>query len=204
MSISKKEWIKRQHSDPYVQQAKLEGYRSRAAYKLLEIQQKDKLFSRGMTVVDLGAAPGGWSQVLAKIVGKVVALDILPMESLPGVDIVVGDFETPEVMAELTYQLEGRKVDWVVSDMAPNLSGIAVSDQARSIRLAESAVAFAEEVLTTKGGLLVKVFQGVGFSEYLFTLKGLFKQVMIRKPKASRADSKEVYVLAKGLKKQKG
>lgn len=206
-SKSSHNWLKRQKSDPYVQQAKEDGYRSRAAYKLLEIQRRDKLFSPGMTVVDLGAAPGGWSQVAAELVGpkgRVVALDILPMESLKSVDIVLGDFEDDAVVKEVMGRLDEGGAELIISDMAPNLSGIAVSDQARSIRLAEAALVFAEGVLATKGCLLVKVFQGAGFSEYLLTLKGLFSEVMIRKPKASRAGSREVYVLAKGLKNKRG
>jgi 23S rRNA (uridine2552-2'-O)-methyltransferase len=198
---SSKRWLERQHSDLYVQRAKAEGYRSRAAYKLLEMNQRDKLLRKGMMIVDLGAAPGGWSQVAAKEVsekGLVYAVDILPMESIKGVDIVMGDFQKPEVVEKFILGLEGKSVDLVMSDMAPNLSGIAAADQSRSVNLAEAAMAFAEQVLRKEGVFLVKIFQGSGFEEYLTHLKSTFKQVMIRKPKASRTESREVYLLAKG------
>lgn len=197
-------WLDRQHSDPYVQQARAAGYRSRAAYKLLELQEKDRILEKGMTVVDLGAAPGGWSQVAAKIVGRtghVVAIDILAMEPLNGVDIVLGDFESPETIEKLIELLGNKPVDLVMSDMAPNMSGIAVVDQTQSVYLAEVAVAFAERVLTKKGTFLVKIFQGPGFQEYFKFLKERFDQVLTRKPKASRAESREVYLLAKGYKR---
>ncbi len=206
-SKSSSDWLNRQHSDPYVRKAKEEGYRSRSAYKLLELQQKDRILRPGMRVVDLGAAPGGWSQVASKCVGKggsVFALDLLPMDSLEGVDIVLGNFEKQEVFETLTDRLQGKEIDLVISDMAPNLSGVAISDQARSIALAEVAFQFAQGVLAGNGMFLVKLFQGVGFSEYHMALKAIFKEVMIRKPKASRADSKEVYLLAKGCRKHKG
>lgn len=202
-SKSSRAWLKRHHSDRYVQQAKESGYRSRAAYKLLEIQEKDKILVKGMTVVDLGAAPGGWSQIVAKRVGqsgKVIALDILPMESINGVDIVLGDFHNPEVLGELMKVLEGKPVDLVISDMAPNLSGISVIDQARAFALAESALDFASKVLAKNGAFLIKLFQGSGFQGYVNDLKGSFQQVLIRKPKASRLESKEIYLLAKGYK----
>lgn len=200
---SSKSWLARQHSDPYVQQAKAVGYRSRAAYKLLEIQTKDKIFVPGMTVVDLGAAPGGWSQVAAHYVGhsgKVLALDILAMEPINGVDIVYGDLHKPEVVEELLLMLKDKTVDLVISDMAPNLSGIAVVDQARTMALAELVLLFAEQVLVTGGKLLIKIFQGSGFQEYLACLKNQFTTVVVRKPKASRPESREVYLLAKGYK----
>jgi len=189
---SSKRWLERQHS---------EGYRSRAAYKLLEMNQRDKLLRKGMTIVDLGAAPGGWSQVAAKEVsekGFVYALDILPMDSIKGVDIVMGDFQKPEVVDSFILELEGKSVDLVMSDMAPNLSGIVAADQSRSVNLAEAAMIFAEQVLRKEGVFLVKIFQGTGFEAYLTQLKSTFKQVMIRKPKASRSESREVYLLAKG------
>ncbi len=200
-SKSSRRWLERQHSDYYVLQAREAGYRSRAAYKLIEIQQRDKIFTKGMTVVDLGAAPGGWSQVASHYVGqegKVIASDILPIEPMNGVDIVQGDFQQENVLLELVSRLEGKKVALVISDMAPNLSGIAAVDQARAIELAELAILFAERVLEKEGSLLIKIFQGLGFQEYVTELKGRFNQVVIRKPKASRKESREVYVLAKG------
>jgi len=198
---SSRRWLDRQHSDPYVQQAKEAGYRSRAAYKLLEIQAKDKILASGMTVVDLGAAPGGWSQVAAKLVGrsgKILAMDILPMDPINGVDIVQGDFQEAAVLEELIMGLKGKGVDWVLSDMAPNMSGISAADQARALELADEALAFAEGVLVKGGGLLIKIFQGSGSQEYLAGLKKRFAQVLVRKPKASRKESREVYLLAKG------
>ncbi len=194
-------WLDRQHSDPYVQQAKDEGYRSRATYKLQEINARDKIFAKGMTVVDLGAAPGGWSQVAVESIGqtgKVLAIDILPMDPLNGVDILLGDIQKPEFVETVISMLNGKDVDLVISDMAPNLSGIMMVDQARVYALAEEALHFAEQVLVSGGGFLIKLFQGSGFQEYLAQLKNRFNQVNIRKPKASRAGSREVYLLAKG------
>ena len=200
-SASSQRWLQRQFSDQYVRQAREAGYRSRAAYKLLEIQKKDKIFQKGINVVDLGSAPGGWSQVARECIGqsgKVIALDILPMESLNGVDIVQGDFQKEETLEDLVALLKGENIDLVISDMAPNLSGIAAVDQARAIHLAEMALIFSEKALTKNGILLVKLFQGLGFDGYLMLLKSKFSQVVIRKPKASRAESREVYLLAKG------
>jgi 23S rRNA (uridine2552-2'-O)-methyltransferase len=199
---SSKRWLERQHADPYVLKAKQEGFRSRAAYKLLEIQERDKMIKKGATVIDLGAAPGGWSQVVRSIVGQngfVLAIDILPMEPLKGVDIIIGDFREQEVVRQLIDKLQDRKVDLVISDMAPNLSGISSSDQARSIELAEMALAFAQAILPKGGVLLVKVFQGSGFQAYVLSLKQSFSQVLVRKPKASRSESREVYLLAKNF-----
>lgn len=201
-SNSSKRWLDRQHSDHYVQKAKESGFRSRAAYKLLEIHDRDKIFKPGMTIVDLGAAPGGWSQVAATKVGssgKILALDILPVDSIKGVDIIQGDFQKPEVMEELVKKLGGSTVDLVISDMAPNLSGITAVDQARTLQLAEIALEFVERVLVQDGCFLIKVFQGSGTEVYIKKLKILFRQVLIRKPKASRAESREVYLLAKGF-----
>lgn len=198
---SSQRWLERQRSDLYTQQAKQQGYRSRAAFKLLEIQLKDKILRKGMTVVDLGAAPGGWTQVVSKLVGQtgiIAALDILPIEPLPGVDIVQGDFQEEAVFTQLMILLKGKPVDLVISDMAPNLSGIASVDQPRSIYLGELALSFAQSVLVGGGTLLVKIFQGQGFETYWSMLKEQFKQVVIRKPKSSRAESREIYVLAKG------
>ncbi|HRA42108.1 MAG TPA: RlmE family RNA methyltransferase [Gammaproteobacteria bacterium] len=200
-SKSSRRWLDRQHSDYYTQLAREKGYRSRSAYKLLEIQEKDKIIFKGMRVVDLGAAPGGWSQVLVNHVGssgKIVAIDILPIESLKGVDTVYGDFQKTETLEELMLILDGKSVDLVISDLAPNLSGIAVADQARVMDLAEMALDFAERVLVKEGVFLIKVFQGSGFQEYLMHLKKKFERVCVRKPKASRAESREVYLLATG------
>ncbi|HXH54630.1 MAG TPA: RlmE family RNA methyltransferase [Gammaproteobacteria bacterium] len=200
-SKSSKRWLDRQNSDYYTLLAREKGYRSRSAYKLLEIQEKDKILFKGMRVVDLGAAPGGWSQVLVSHVGpsgKIVAIDILPIESLKGVDTVYGDFQKSETIKELILLLDGKRVDLVISDLAPNLSGIALADQARVIDLAETALDFAEKALVKEGVFLIKVFQGSGFQEYLMRLKERFQRVFVRKPKASRAESREVYLLAKG------
>lgn len=197
---SSRRWLREHFSDVYVKQAQQEGYRSRAVYKLLELQEKDKLFKPGMVVVDLGAAPGGWSQVIIEAVGakgRVIAMDILPMETIPGVEFIQGDFTEDTVFKQLLEELGESHVDWVVSDMAPNISGIDSVDQPRSILLAELALDFALQVLDNNGGLLVKVFQGEGFDDFLKQVKKSFKKVVIRKPKASRGRSSEVYVLAR-------
>lgn len=192
----------REHvSDPYVQLAQKEGYRSRAAYKLLEIDARDHLLKPGMVVVDLGATPGGWSQVAAARVGhggKVVALDLLPLDPLPGVEFIQGDFREDAVLRQLEALLQGRPVGLVISDMAPNMSGIASADQARAMHLAELAMEFALEHLKPEGSFLVKVFQGAGFEEYLGAMRKSFAKVATRKPKASRDRSSEVYLLATG------
>lgn len=191
-------------NDPYVQRAKLEGYRSRASYKLLEIIERDHLLKPGMRVVDLGAAPGGWSQVAAKMLagnGKVIALDLLEMTPLAGVTFIQGDFREDEVLAELVKALDGRLVDLVISDMAPNISGIALADQARAMHLAELALEFAVAQMKPGGSFLVKIFQGDGFDEYIRTMRGHFKQVATRKPKASRGRTNETYLLGIGLNK---
>lgn len=206
-SKSSANWLERQHTDPYTQKAKKLGYRARAAFKLLEIQERDKIFTQGLRVVDLGAAPGGWSQIAIKYIGQkgqLVALDKLPMESLAGVDIVQGDFEEQEVMDELRSVLNNQPVDLVISDMAPNLSGVNSVDQPRSMGLAELAFDFAQAVLKAEGNFLVKVFQGEGFEPFWSMLKGQFKQVVIRKPKSSRKESREIYILAKGFKPSSG
>lgn len=206
-SKSSREWLKRQHNDDYVKRAVAEGYRSRAAYKLQEINSRDKLFRPGMTVVDLGAAPGGWSQVACQLVGKgnVVAIDLLPIDPLDGVDIIIGDFREAEIQQEVIKRLAQRKVDLVISDMAPNFSGIRDIDLPRAVYLVEVAFEFAQEVLVPGGSLLVKIFQGEGFTECLQMLKGSFKTVVVRKPKASRSESREVYIIARLLnKKERG
>jgi 23S rRNA (uridine2552-2'-O)-methyltransferase len=202
-SQSSKQWLRRHVNDPYVQRSKREGYRSRSAYKLTEIDERDKLLASGQVVVDLGAAPGGWSQVAAKRVGRagaVVAIDLLEMEPVPGVAFVRGDFSRGSGLAALATALAGRKADIVLSDMAPNMSGISISDQARSMELAELARDFAVLHLQEEGVFLVKVFQGAGYDEYLRSLRAAFRKVVVRKPGASRDESAEQYLLARGLK----
>ena len=205
MSRSKtsKAWIREHINDPYVQKAKAEGYRSRAAYKLLELDKRDRLLAPGQLLVDLGAVPGSWSQVAAAKLGstgRVVAVDLLPMEPLPGVQFIQGDFREREVFEALIKALGGRKADLVISDLAPNISGIGVSDQARSIYLAELALEFARQCLKPRGSLLVKVFQGAGFTEFLRDMRKSFVKVGSRKPEASRGRSSEMYLLGKGFK----
>jgi len=202
-SPSSKQWLRRHVNDPYVQRSKREGYRSRSAFKLTEIDERDKLLAPGMVVVDLGAAPGGWSQVAAKRVGArgaVVAIDLLAMEPVSGVTFLRGDFTNDEGLAAVEVALEGRKADLVLSDMAPNMSGIAISDQARAMELAERARDFALLHLKRDGALLVKIFQGAGYDEYLKSLRKAFQKVVVRKPEASRDESAEQYLLARGPK----
>jgi 23S rRNA (uridine2552-2'-O)-methyltransferase len=201
-----KAWMHEHVTDVYVRRAKQEGYRSRSAYKLLEILEKDKLVRPGMTVVDLGAAPGGWSQVLAPLVGskgQVIALDILEMEPLRGAALIRGDFSDESTLKLLEEQMGNRSIDLVVSDMAPNISGVGLVDQARSIHLAELALEFARDRLKPGGDLLVKVFQGAGLDEFRKQLTAAFASVAVRKPKASRDRSSEFYLLARG-KRQAG
>ena len=200
-SKSSRQWLHRHFKDEYVKKAQQDGYRSRAAYKLLEIEQKDKLFRPGMKVVDLGAAPGGWCQVARKLVGKegqVVGLDILPMEPIPDVAFIMGDFRENEPLQALKDILQGEQVDLVISDMAPNVSGMAAVDQPRAIYLCELALDFAREVLKPGGGLVVKLFQGEGADQFIKDVRSSFKKVVTRKPKASRAKSREVYLVAGG------
>jgi len=198
----------REHvTDPYVKRANAEGYRSRAAYKLKQIAEKDKLLKAGMTVVDLGAAPGGWSQVVAKAIGPagcVIAVDLLEMAQVPGVTVIQGDFSDEATLGELERALENRPVDLVLSDMAPNLSGIASADQARSIALAELALEFSLNHLKPHGNFLVKTFQGAGYDDLVATLRRSFIQLNTRKPDASRSRSSEVYLLGKGLRGKAG
>jgi len=192
----------REHlSDPYVRRANAEGYRARAAYKLMEIDERDHLLRPGAVVVDLGAAPGSWCQVVAKHCpgGRVFALDILPMEPVAGVDFLLGDFSDETVLAEFDRRLEGRRVDLVLSDMAPNISGVATADQARSIMLCELALDFAVNHLRPDGRFLVKVFQGEGFMDFRSEMERCFQTVRARKPGASRDRSTEVYLLGEGL-----
>ena len=192
-------WLKEHFDDEYVARAQQEGYRSRATYKLLEINEKDKLLKKGMTVVDLGAAPGGWSQMVADIVGEegmVVALDILPMDPLPGVEVLQGDFQEEEVFHRLLDTLGGRPVDLVMSDMAPNMSGMRSIDQPKAMYLCELTLDLARNVLKPGGNMLLKLFQGEGSDEFVKECRKSFRKVVIRKPAASRARSREVYVLA--------
>ena len=202
-SKSSKQWLRRHVNDPYVQRSRKEGLRSRSAYKLTEIDQRDKVLGHGQVVVDLGAAPGGWSQVAAKRVGPagvVVAVDLLDMEPIAGVTLVKCDFTRGAGLKAVEAALARRKVDVVLSDMAPNMSGIAVSDQARSMELAEAARDFAVLHLQREGAFVVKIFQGAGYDDYLSSLRRAFAKVVVRKPDASRGESAEQYLLAKGLK----
>ena len=195
-----KQWMMEHVNDVYVQRAKAEGYRSRAAYKLIEVAARDKLLKPGLVVVDLGAAPGGWSQVAADKLGprgRVIAVDVLPMAPLPHVTVLQGDFREDAVVAALARELAGRPIDLVLSDMSPNISGIALSDQARAMHLAELALEFAVKHLKPGGNLLVKVFQGSGFQEFLREMRGRYKEVVTRKPEASRGRSNELYLLGK-------
>jgi 23S rRNA (uridine2552-2'-O)-methyltransferase len=195
-----KQWMMEHVNDVYVQRAKAEGYRSRAAYKLIEVAARDKLLKPGMVVVDLGAAPGGWSQVAAAKAGtggRVIAVDLLPMDSLRNVTFLQGDFRDESVAQALERELAGRPIDLVLSDMSPNISGIALSDQARAMHLAELALEFAVKHLKPGGSLLVKVFQGSGFQEFLREMRSRFMHVMTRKPEASRGRSNELYLLGK-------
>lgn len=198
-----KAWMKEHVNDFFVKQSKKEGYRSRAAYKLLEIAERDHLFKSGMIVVDLGAAPGSWSQVASQKIGqhgKVIALDILEMAPLPGVAFIQDDFREERALFELRKHLEERQPDLVISDMAPNMSGIVVSDQARSMYLAELALAFSMEQLNYGGNFLVKVFQGRDFDQFHRDMRTGFKSVAVRKPEASRNRSNELYLLGLGKK----
>jgi 23S rRNA (uridine2552-2'-O)-methyltransferase len=202
LSKSSKDWMREHLEDSYVQKAQKDGYRSRAAYKLLEVNQKDKLFKTGMTVVDLGSAPGSWSQIAAQLVGAngmVLASDILPMDALPNVHFIQGDFREDEVFNKLLDTLNGRPVDLVISDMAPNIGGNA-SDQPRAMYLCELALDFALRVLKPNGQFLVKVFQGEGYEEYRKVIMDNFTGLKSRKPEASRARSREMYLLATGFK----
>ena len=200
-SKSSSRWLKEHFDDAYVKRAQAEGWRSRAAFKLEELLERDDLLKPGMRVVDLGAAPGGWSQLVQRRLddtGRVFALDILPMQGIGGVDFIEGDFREAAVLAELEKRLQGHPVDLVLSDMAPNMSGVAVSDQMRAMDLAELALDFCRHWLRPGGAFLIKLFQGAGFDDYLRDLRGSFDRVTMRKPKASRARSREVYALATG------
>lgn len=199
---SSKAWLKEHRDDPYVQQARREGYRSRACYKLLELQEKDKLIRPGMTVLDLGSAPGGWSQVAIGLVGasgKVIASDILPMEQLEGVTFIQGDFTEQPVLQQVLDALEGERVDVVISDMAPNMSGVHAVDQPRAMYLVELALDMARQVLAPGGTFVTKLFHGEGFDQVFAQAKDSFQKVLTRKPRASRARSSEVYLVAKAF-----
>ena len=196
-------WMRRHVTDPYVRRAQAEGYRSRAAYKLLQITERDRLLTPGMVVIDLGSAPGGWSQVAAAAVapaGRVIAVDRLEMAPVAGVRFVRGDFHDPATLDEITRLLGAGQVDLVLSDLSPNISGIASVDQARAVVLAELARDLALNYLKPQGNFLVKAFQGSGFDAFLWQLREQFERVVVRKPEASRSESREVYLLAKGRK----
>jgi len=202
-SSSSKHWLQEHFDDQWVKKARDEGYRSRASFKLLEINQKDKLLKPGMTVVDLGCAPGGWAQIASRLVkpgGLVVASDILEMEPVEGVHFIQGDFTEESCFNQIVDVLEGKPVDLVISDMAPNLSGMNDIDQPKAMYLVDLAVDFAEKTLRQDGVLLMKVFQGEGFNELLQRLRQQYGTVASRKPEASRSRSREVYLLAKGKK----
>jgi len=202
-SKSSGRWLDEHFNDQYVKKSQQDGYRSRASYKLLEIQDKDKLIKPGMSVLDLGSAPGGWSQVAVELVGKkgrVVASDILPMESIDGVDFVLGDFTELDVYEQIIDVLGGNKVDLVISDMAPNMSGVSAVDQPKAMYLIELAVDMTDQILVSGGTFIAKVFHGDGFDELLKTARSKFNKVQIRKPDASRARSKEQYLVASGFK----
>ena len=206
-SKSSKSWLKEHFDDEYVRRSQQDGYRSRAIYKLIEIDKKDRLVKPGMTVIDLGAAPGGWSEYCVKKLGKkgtMVALDILPMEPIDGVTIIEGDFREDAVFDELmavmaNNDVSGGKADLVISDMAPNISGMGSVDMPRAYYLCDLALDLARQVLKPGGGMLVKLFQGEGFEAYNKELKSSFSKVIMRKPKASRARSREIYALATGF-----
>lgn len=195
-------WLNEHVHDPYVKLAQKHGYRARAAFKLLEINDKDKLIHADTVLADLGSAPGSWSQVATELIGprgRVFAMDILPMEAIAGVEFIQGDFREDAVLGQLVLALNGQQLDLVISDIAPNMSGNAVTDQARSFYLCELAYDFAVAHLKPGGNFLIKVFQGAGYQEYVKLLRESFAEVVIRKPKASRDRSNEIYLLAKNL-----
>jgi 23S rRNA (uridine2552-2'-O)-methyltransferase len=202
-SKSSSRWLQEHVNDPYVKRAQKDGYRARSSYKLIELDEKDRLLRPGMLVIDLGSAPGGWSQVAAARVGykgRVVATDILPMDALKGVEFIQGDFREEAVLNRILDSLGGEKADLVLSDMSPNISGVSSADQAASIYLLELALDMARRVLKPKGVFVAKLFQGAGSDEYLRQVRAAFDKVSIRKPAASRSRSREVYLVAKGFK----
>lgn len=202
MSKSSQNWLKEHETDEFVKRAKQDGWRTRASFKLLEIDEKDRLFSAGMQVLDLGSAPGGWSQVVAQKVGdkgRVIASDILPMQGIAGVEFIQGDFTEQKVFDKILDAINSEKINLVISDMAPNLTGVSVRDQAEAFYLAELALDMAQRLLLENGTFLVKVFQGSGLDEFKQAMQASFKKVLVRKPKASRDRSKEIYLLGKGF-----
>lgn len=202
-SASSKRWLTEHFADKYVQQAQKAGWRSRAVFKLEQLQERDNLIKPGMTVVDLGAAPGGWSQLASQLVGDkgtVIACDILPMDPLAGVDFLQGDFREESVLNTLLNRIDGRNVDIILSDMAPNMSGNNSVDQARSMYLCELALDMCDHVLKSNGGFAIKVFQGEGFDAFFRAVKEKFSVIKTRKPESSRARSREVYLVASGFK----
>lgn len=202
-SKTSKGWLKEHFDDPYVKQAQKDGYRSRASYKLLEIQEKDRLLRSGMTVLDLGSAPGGWSQVVSRVIGekgRIIASDILPMDSIPDVNFIQGDFTEDAVFEAILAAIGDGQVDLVISDMAPNMSGTPAVDQPRAMYLCELALDMATRVLRPGGDFLIKVFHGEGFDEYFRDMRSRFDKMVTRKPGASRDRSRETYLLARGFK----
>src|SRR5690554_4486527 len=202
-SKSSNRWLEEHVNDPFVKQAQQDGYRSRASYKLLELNSKDRLIKPGDLVVDLGSAPGGWSQVAAKLVGhhgRVVASDILPMDPIAGVEFLQGDFTEQTVFDQIMAVLDGARADVVISDMAPNISGVNAADQAASIYLVELALDMACQILKPGGSFVAKVFHGEGYDGYVRSVRAHFDKVVIRKPASSRARSREVYLVARGFK----
>lgn len=202
-SKSSRRWLDEHVNDPYVKQAQKDGLRSRASYKLIELDEKDRLIRPGMLIMDLGSAPGGWSQIAGRMVGdqgRVIATDILPMDSLENVDFIQGDFTDDKVFQQLLDMLDGRQPDLVISDIAPNISGVAVADQAAAMYLVELTLDMVRQVLKPGGNYVVKVFQGDGSDQFLKDMRTSFDKVMIRKPDASRSRSREVYMVGKGFK----
>lgn len=204
-SKSSNNWLQEHVNDPYVKQAQRDGYRSRSSYKLIQLNEKDRLIRPGMLIVDLGSAPGGWSQVAGRLVGekgRVLATDILPMDPVKNVDFIQGDFTEDAVLNEVLERLGGRKPQLIVCDIAPNITGIDSADQASSMYLVELALDFARQALEPGGDFVAKVFQGAGSDAYLKDVRTSFEKVLVRKPAASRPRSREVYVVAKGFKAQ--
>jgi 23S rRNA (uridine2552-2'-O)-methyltransferase len=202
-SKTSKKWLDEHVNDPYVKRAQIDGYRSRASYKLIEINEKDQLIKPGDIAMDLGSAPGGWSQIVAPMVGdhgKVIASDILPMDGIVGVTFIQGDFTDEAVYERILETIDGEGVDVVISDMAPNMSGVKTTDQYSSMYLVELALDMARNVLKPGGNFCAKVFQGVGYEEYVKDVRSSFNKVIIRKPDASRPRSREVYIVGKGFK----
>ncbi|MDF2180200.1 23S rRNA (uridine(2552)-2'-O)-methyltransferase RlmE [Aliiglaciecola sp. CAU 1673] len=202
-SKTSKQWMDEHVNDPYVKKAQIDGYRSRASYKLLEINEKDKLIRPGHTVMDLGSAPGGWSQIVAPMVGesgRVIASDILPMDGITGVTFIQGDFTDEAVYEQILQALDDAQADVVISDMSPNHSGVKTTDQYASMYLVELALDMARNVLKPGGSFVAKVFQGVGYEDYVKDVRSSFEKVLVRKPSASRPRSREVYIVAKGFK----